>query len=170
MASDTAALLTRAARDAAARLMVAGVSPDALGRFVPARRRLLVNRPPRIVRDGSAWIVGRLLVSVDGELLAATHTLRAHVPKPHINYPSESARERDQLRHAAIRGGFREGETVHWDAVPIVAAELTEMSAPVLVRDGAPMVIWSPAAPAASAQPLPEYLDSRIDLLLHSRL
>ena len=169
MVCDTATVVARAAADAAARLTAAEVSPDALGRFVPARRRLFGTRPPRIERVGSAWVVGRLLVSVTGELFAATHTLRAHVPKPHINYPSESARERDQLRHAAIRGGFREGETVHWDAVPIIASELTDTSVPVLVRDGMPMVIWSASAPAASAQPLPVYLDTRIELLLSVR-
>lgn len=121
------------------------------------------------MRTGSAWIVGRLLVTTDGELLAATHTLRAHVPKPHINYPSESARERDQLRHAAIRGGFREGETVHWDAQPIVAAELTDASAPVLLREGMLLVLWSSTAPVDSAKPLVDYLSEHIELLVRAR-
>lgn len=58
---------------------------------------------------------------------------------------------------------------MHWDAVPIIASELTDASVPVLVRDGMPMVIWSASAPAASAQPLPEYLDARIELLLSVR-
>lgn len=164
---DFERLLAQAGSAAAERLTAAGVAPAGLGSYIPPRRRLLGTRPERIQRIGSAWALGALLVTDEGTLLAAGQTLRAHTPKPHICYTSESAQRRDLLRLAAVRGGFREGETVHWDARELTETELSPSSVPVCVRDGMLAVRWALTAPATSARPITEYLTSRIELLLN---
>ena len=129
-------------------------TPDALGNYEEPRKRLLGGRPARIVRAGEGWRLGVLVVSTDGLLFHGGETLRAHEPPAVKGYTSESARWRDELRSYAVKGGFAEGETVHWGLQAINLAELTASSSPIAVRDGALVVRWAPRAPVATAPTL----------------
>ena len=174
--TEPAEPLAALAADALERLRAAGVEPEAIGVYEPPRRRLLVGRrPARIVPAGRGWRLGVLLLDEAGRLLVAGETLRARTPPPILGYASESARERDALRHCAIRGGFAEGETVHWGARPLDFAALDgggdagpggAAPSPVALRDGRLVVRWAPGAPLASATPIERYLDERVRLLI----
>lgn len=108
-----------------------------------------------------------LLVDDSGRLRASGATLRAHEPPPILGYPAESARERDELRHAAIRGGFAEGEVVHYRTRIITGESIAAGGDPVSLRAGEPVVRWHPNADLISAIPLERYLWERMDLLIH---
>ena len=154
--------LERLGADTARALAARGRAPDGLGAFEPARRRLFGTRPARITRIGAGWRLGALVVATTGEIFVGGETLRAHVPPPVKGYTAESARERDELRHCAIRGGFAEGETVHWQLVPLDAQA---PAAPVAIRDGRLVVRWAPYAPIATAPSLEDYLAERVSLI-----
>lgn len=157
--------LRRAAADAVAALTAAGCPPDGLGAYEPPRRRLFGTRPARIIRVGSGWRLGVLVVASDGAVFSGGSTLRAHVPPPVKGYTADSARERDELRHCAIRGGFAEGETVHWALEPVVAEAVGASTSPLALRDGRLVVRWAPRAPIAGAPSLEAYLAERAGLL-----
>ncbi|WP_235829311.1 hypothetical protein [Gulosibacter macacae] len=158
--------LRAAAAEAAQQLRAAAIEPDAVAEYEPPRRRFIGTRAARMREIGRAWKLGALLVTDEGELLIAGETLRAHEPPPILGYTSESARERDALRHSAIRGGFTEGTTVHWATQPIDLDALDADSTPLAVRDGALVVRWSPRAPLSSAMPLQAYLAERVELAI----
>ncbi|SJM56605.1 hypothetical protein [Gulosibacter sp. 10] len=143
-----------------------GIGAEAVGEYRPPQRRLLRTRPARIVEVTRGWRLGVLLVDVDDRLRASGATLRAHEPPPVLGYPSESARERDALRHAAIRGGFAEGEPVHYDTFVIGEERLRTCSGPIVLRDGEAAVRWHRDAPVERAVPLERYLRERAALLL----
>lgn len=158
------------AQRCAERLRAAGVTPESLGEYQPARRKFLRTVPAKIVPAGRVWRLGVLLVGETGELFTAGSTLRAHEPPPILGYTSESARARDALRHAAIRGGFAEGTTVHYDARLVDAAHGAKLPEPLVHRDGELVVRWNARAPLNSAMPLSHYLDERAELLIHPPL
>ena len=72
-------------------------------------------------------------------------------------------------RAAAQRGGFRNGETVNFDApvIDLEAATLGRASGPLFIRDGRPLVRWSATAADADARDFGGYLAERVDLLAH---
>jgi hypothetical protein len=69
---------------------------------------------------------------------------------------------------AAARSGYARGETVNFDAVPVDLDELVraDASGPLVLRDGAAFVRWSPTQPDALAELAP-YLRDRAALLLN---
>lgn len=156
--------LARECRDT---LLAAGIEPEAVGEYEASRRRFLITRAERIVPLTRAWRLGVLLVDEAGELRSAGATLRAHQPPPIVGYASESARHRDELRHAAIRGGFAEGETVHYDTYVIDCEVVREETGPISLRDGEPVVRWHLNTPLIRAIPLERYLNERTELLIH---
>ncbi|VXB29611.1 conserved hypothetical protein [Microbacterium sp. 8M] len=141
----------------AARAALRDVPQEALG-----REKLSRWRAPRIVRSGSAWHVGVLLIA-DDAVFATAEVLRAAAPVRR-GYAAESARARAERRAEASRGGFREGETVHvgWSRIDLDAVAAGGSSGPLAVVDGVPSVRWSPAAGLMS---LETYLNERIALL-----
>ncbi|MDQ2662355.1 MAG: glutaminase [Actinomycetota bacterium] len=134
-------------RDAVARL--AGVQDDALGEL-----RIRRFRPPKIVPIGRAWRLGSVLLSADGTMYRAGRTTRAVEPKQFLANKSNEAAERRELQLAAVRGGFSEGETVHFGVTRLE---------PELV-DGVWMIAWSGAV-GAGVVPLAAWLDERVRLL-----
>ncbi|MDA4895378.1 hypothetical protein PFZ55_51855 [Streptomyces sp. MS2A] len=150
--------MTVAALLADARARLAGLPQEGLGVEKTSRWRA-----PRIVRAGSAWHVGVLLLTAD-EVFATAEVLRA-AEEVRRGYAAESARARAERRAQAVRGGFAPGEVVHvgWTAIDVSAVEAGGSSGPVAMRDGAPAVRWSAAG---GYMPLAAYLDERIALLL----
>jgi hypothetical protein len=149
---------------AAARTRLAPVPREALGEIAePGRLRSALGARPRIVRAGSAWRVGVLLVG-DETVFEEGEVLRAADPGRR-GYAAESARQRAELRAMALRGGFAEGETVHlgWRVLDVDAVADGASDGPLSWRDGRLVIRW-----AASADPLPlaSYLAERIDLIL----
>ena len=130
------------------------------------REKLSRWRAPRIVRAGSAWHVGVLLIA-DDAVFATAEVLRAAAPVRR-GYAAESARARAERRAEASRGGFRDGETVHigWTRIDLDAVAAGGSSGPLAVVDGVPSVRWSPAA---GLMPLEAYLNERIALLRGER-
>jgi len=145
----------------AARASLRDVAQEALGREKTSRWRA-----PRIVRAGSAWHVGVLLIAADA-VFATAEVLRAAAPVRR-GYAAESARTRAERRAEASRGGFRDGETVHvgWTRIDLDAIAAGGASGPLVLVDGVPSVRWSPAA---GLMPLAAYLDERIALLRAER-
>lgn len=154
--------LVEACRDT---LVSAGIKTEAVGEYEGPKRRFLIKRPARIVSVTRAWRLGVLLIDESGELRVAGSTLRAHEPPPILGYASLSARQRDELRHAAIRGGFAEGEIVHYGTHVIDGNFGRGDSGPISLLDGVPVVKWHPNATLNSAIPLEQYLHERVKLL-----
>ncbi|UXW86619.1 glutaminase [Microbacterium azadirachtae] len=140
-----------------ARSALSDVPREALGREKTSRWRA-----PRIVRVGSAWHVGVLLIA-DDAVFATAEVLRAAAPVRR-GYAAESARARAERRAEASRGGFRDGETVHvgWAPIDLDAVAAGGASGPLVLTDGVPSVRWSVGG---GLMPLAAYLDERIALL-----
>jgi hypothetical protein len=180
--------------DAAARLAAADARTEARARYQPAHRTLGVPRAERLIPAGRVWRLGVLLLGADADestaerapTLYATGALtRPHEPG-RSTYIAASAERRRELRVAAYRGHFAPGESVNFNAPPIALDEsLVEVpgalplgasrregpspsvaaSGPLLVRDGAALVRWSPTAPDALAD-FESYLADRVALLV----
>lgn len=120
-------------------------------------------RADRIVRAGSAWHLGVLLLT-DDAVLATGEILRA-AAEVRRGYAAESARQRAERRAQARRGGFSEGEVVHlgWRPLDVAAVDAGGVSEPLALMEGEPAVRWSPSG---ALVPLARYLEERIDLLL----
>ncbi|MET0829749.1 MAG: glutaminase [Microbacterium sp.] len=148
----------------AARARLADAPREALGELLVPRRVLGVGRSPRIVRRGSAWHLGVLLLT-DDALLATGDIVRAR-QEVRRGFAAESQRRRAELAAAARRGGIAEGESVHigWVELDLAAVDGGAASGPLALRNGTLSVRWSAAG---GYIPLEAYLDERIDLLRH---
>ncbi len=142
---------------AQARLDLAGIAPEGLGREKASR-----FRGRRIVRVGAAWHLGVLLLTPD-EVFATAEVIRAAEMRRR-GYAAESARERAERREQARRGGFAEGEVVHvgWTPIDVAAVDAGGRSGPLATIDGIAMVKWSAAG---GHMPLDGYLRERVALL-----
>ncbi len=164
--------LVRAAGDAALRLRALGIEPEALAEFVPVRRVFLIRRAATMRPKGDVWRLGTLLVSADQQsghpLFVAGPATRA-ARRPHPGNQSISREERRDIAAAALAGGYPEGRTVHYDAVPIPLddAALRELGPehPLGVVDGELRVRWRAGASLVGAPTLADYFNERIDLI-----
>jgi len=165
---DAIARIHAAIADAIAALATADARREALAELIPARRTFLIRREPVLRRVGAVWRLGVFLLEPDGALRATGTLIRATPPGRPQNL-SRSVEDRRSLRAAARRGGFRDGETVNFDAprIPLDAALLHAADGPLFLRDGEALVRWSPAAGDAGARPFAGYLSERVDLLAH---
>ena len=160
----------RAARQAAERLRQAGVAPEALAELVPERRVLLVRRAATMRPLGEVWRLGTILLGAGEEptLFAAGRTTRAAV-RPHPGNQSISREERRDIAAAALAGGYPEGTSVHFDAVPVPldAEALGALGPehPLGVAGGELRVRWRAGAPLDGAPTLASYLAERVELL-----
>ncbi|WP_052460732.1 hypothetical protein [Microbacterium gorillae] len=154
--SDLPSLLT----DARSRLR--DVARETLGEWRTPRRVLGFSAAPRIVSVGTAWHVGALLIGDDqvfsvGEITRAAEAVRR-------GYTAESARERADVRAAAVRGRIEPGTVVHlgWQVLDLSALAAGGSSGPLSLSDGVPMIQWSRTGSPTALEP---YLEERIALL-----
>jgi hypothetical protein len=148
------------------RLTASGARTEALAEYVPERRVLLVPRPAALRSMGRVWRLGVFLLGDDGALYETGLTTRALEPgRP--AYQSQSAEQRRAYRAAASRGRFPHGETVNFDAEPVVLdADLLRMAVGRLFVSGdRPLVRWNASAGDEDAVDLESYLDDRVELL-----
>lgn len=152
-----------AARD---RLRAGGARTEAHARYVAPRRVLLIQRSATMESLGRVWRLGVLLLDEDARL-HATGSLTRAVPTGHPNFQSLSAESRRELRQAALKAGFDEGETVNLDTRPIEwePDALRASAGPLVLTDDGLGVRW--AATAVALVPFASYLTERVDLLLH---
>lgn len=145
----------------AARSRLAGAPQEALGDWAASRRLLGFGRAPRIVRVGSAWHVGVLLISDDG-VFATGEILRAREDVVR-GFTAQSQRERAERAAAAFRGGFAEGESVHlgWEEIDVARVDAGGASGPLGRAGDIPTVRWSAAG---GVRPLADYLDEMLSL------
>lgn len=148
------------------RLTAAGARDEALAEYVPERRVLGVPRKPVLKPLGRVWRLGVFLLGADGALYetgAATRALEPGRPA----YQSASAEQRREYRAAATRGRFPHGETVNFDAVPVVleADALRDSAGRLFLRADRPLVRWNATAGDADAVELGAYLADRVELL-----
>ncbi|SIN85982.1 hypothetical protein [Agromyces cerinus] len=138
---------------------------EALAEYVPERRALGVPRAARMTPIGRVWRLGVLLVDADGRLFATGRVVRAERPVRRST-PAAAIAEQRAYAAAAAKGGFAEGETVNFGAVPVDPAELVRAGAsgPIVVAGDELFVRWSPAQPDALT-PLDRYLADRVELL-----
>ncbi|MET0480958.1 MAG: hypothetical protein ABWZ69_06340 [Mycetocola sp.] len=162
IAAEVHALLDRAVE----RLGASGARTEALAEYVPEHRVLLVSRPAVLRSMGRVWRLGVFLLGADGSLYETGHTTRALEPgRP--AYQSQSAEQRRAYRAAASRGRFPYGETVNFDAAPVVidAEELRTSPGRLFLDGDQPRVRWNATAGDADAVDLASYLDDRVELL-----
>ena len=147
-----------------ARSRLAGAPQEALGELISPRRLFGIGRSTRIVRRGAAWHLGVLLLT-DDAVLATGDIVRAR-REVRRGFTAESQRRRAELAAAAALGGIAEGETVHigWQLLDVDAVDRGAASGPLVLQEGTPRVRWSAAG---GFMPLAQYLDERVDLLLH---
>lgn len=109
----------------AERLAAAGARDEALAEFVPAHRVMgMVPRPATMRPLGRVWRLGAFLLTPSGELLRTGRVVRVAGVERMRSVVAASITERHELVRAAARGGYRVGETVDFDAVPVVPADV----------------------------------------------
>ncbi|MCU1544906.1 MAG: hypothetical protein JWP30_6 [Homoserinimonas sp.] len=142
---------------------------EALARFVPRRTVLgLFTREPTMIACGRVWRLGVFLLAPDGTLYQTGVTTRAVEPG-YPGYQSRSAEERRLYRAAALKAGYKRGETVNLGAKPIAldASALRRSASPLVLRGDTAMVHWNMSAADASAVEFGAYLSERVSLLVH---
>jgi hypothetical protein len=156
--AEAESALTALLGETVARLDRMGAPDEAL-----ATLKLRRFAPPKLVAVGRAWRLGVLLLDRDGGLRTVGVVTRAVEPLRGVANKSAEAEERRELRRAAVRGRFPEGEAVNVDAVPIPmdAAALARADGTVALRDGVLMVEWN----RGLYRQLEPYLAERIALL-----
>ncbi|GAA4157760.1 hypothetical protein GCM10022286_09660 [Gryllotalpicola daejeonensis] len=144
-----------------------GARTEALAELESARRRLGIIRPARMRPLGRVWRLGALLLDERGNLYGTGGLVRAEQPARR-SIVALAVAERRELQAAAMRGGYSTGETVNFNAVPVDLGDLPRIgqSGPVVLRQGAAFVRWSPTQPDALIE-LQPYLADRAELLLH---
>lgn len=140
------------------RLTASGARDEVLATVVHRRLRgdtfALVER---------VWRLGVLVLGRSGALYATGTTFRIEEPR-FDNHQSNLAAARREYRAAALRAGFPIGETVTFDAEPIVLdAALTDSSGPVILNGDGVQVRWSASSTALA--PFETYVAERVELL-----
>lgn len=150
-----AGMLARVVRE----LEESAVPDEALATLKRSRFGGVKLVPLKPGRGGRAWRLGVILLARDGTLYASGEVTRAVEPQRGVANKSQEAEDRRELRRAAVRGRFPEGEVVNFGFTPI---DVEAASGPVTVVDGIPLVRWNRAA---NPRPLEAYLAERIALL-----
>ncbi len=166
MTDDAASNVRTAIAAAVARLTAAGARTETLAELRIPRRIGPIARAPRFTAIGEVWRLGVLLLTADGRLYATGAVTRARDPR-HPNFTSVSGEERREVREAARRSGYAPGQALDYDAVPLPMDETLGSVGPLMQRDGALFVSWNGSRAADSLTPFADYLDERVELLVH---
>jgi hypothetical protein len=148
---------------AADRLSAAGARDEVLASLV--HRRI---RGDAFIAVERVWRLGVLLLGRSGALYATGTTFRID-ELTFDNHQSNLAAARREYRAAALRAGFPPGETINFEAKPIVldAALLDAAPAasggPVILGPDGVQVRWSRTSDALA--PFESYLAERAELL-----
>lgn len=134
-------------------LEASGIPDEALATLKKPRFGAL-----KLVREGRAWRLGVLLIDREGRIYRTGEVTRAIEPLRGVANKSAEAEERREMRRAATRGRFPEGEVVNFGYSVV---DVTEDSDPVRLRDGEAQVRWNLSG---NWRPLASYLAERIDL------
>lgn len=134
---------------------------------------MLIQRAATMRPLGEVWRIGTLLVSASPELVSpffvAGPATRA-AKRLHPGNQSISREERRDIAAAALAGGYAEGRSVNYDAVPVPTdgASLKELGPehPLGVVGTEIRVRWRAGASLDAAQTLEDYLAERTDLLI----
>ena len=140
----------------AAALTARGARDEALGTWTE-RRVFGVARPPVIVPAGRAWRLGSLLLDAEGALYALGRVTRAVEPRDFNSDKTVAGEERREEQRAAVRGGYRTGETVNFDYGPLDPS----LPTPPLVSEEGGLVVLD----GRVHMPLLRYLEDRAELL-----
>jgi len=150
------------------RLTAAGARTESLAELRIPRAIGPFRRAPRFVPIARVWRLGVVLLeAVPGDaarLFATGSVTRARDPR-HPNFTSVSGEERREVREAARRAGFADGETVDYDAQPLPLDDTLGTIGPLVLRDGELFVSWSGTRSADSLTPFADYLAERVELL-----
>lgn len=151
-------------------LQAADARDEALASYVTGRRMLGIPLTSKLVEVERVWRLGALLLARRSGALYATGSVTRAVPPGHQQHQSLSAEERKGLRAAAVRAGFASGDSVNFDAAPISfdSDELRSGDGPLTLTADGVQVRWSAASTALL--PFSNYLDERVDLLMHPPL
>ena len=145
--------------DATERLRASNARDEVLAALVHRRLRgdtfVLVER---------VWRLGVLLLGRSGTLYATGTTFRI-AQLTFDNHQSNLAAARREYRAAALRAGFKPGETVNFDAqiIELTKSGLDAASGPVILTPDGLRVRWSPTSD--SLVPFDSYLAERVELL-----
>jgi len=131
----------------------AGISDEALATLKKPR-----FSAPKLVKEGRAWRLGVLLIDRQARLYRTGEVTRAVEPLRGVANKSAEAEARREMRRAATRGKFPEGEVVNFGHSLI---EVTAESDPVRLSGGEALVRWNASG---HWRPLASYLTERISL------
>jgi hypothetical protein len=147
-----------------ARLQAAGAPVEALGEMRQGRGIGSLRTAPTLQPVGHVWRLGALLLTADGRLFATGQITRAIQPQLGVTNRSESAERRRDIRRAAVRGRFPEGETINhgFIAIALDTDSLLAGSGPLTIVGDTVFVQWSARL---GSRPLADYLAERARLL-----
>ena len=141
-----------------------GLPDESLGAWKQSRGLGRLRPAPTLQPAGRAWRLGVLLIDRQGRLFATGEVTRAIEPQIAVTSRTLLAEEKREIRRAAARGRFPEGEVVNHSYTPIDLGELARAGAsgPLSVVDGIVRVRWKAGD---GTRPLDAYLRERIGLL-----
>lgn len=147
--------------DARRALAEGGHDRERLGVWVTPRRVLGIARAPRLRVAGVAWRLGVLLLSEDA-VYGIGEVVRAGDPGRR-GYSAHSARERAEVRIAALRAGVPAGENLHigWTEIDLELVRGGSASGPLAPLDEGVGVRWSASGSLRALEP---YLREQLDL------
>jgi hypothetical protein len=146
------------------RLRATGAPIEALGDMRRGRGVGRLRAAPALHPVGHAWRLGVLLLTADSRLFATGEVTRAVLPQIAVTNRSESAERRRDIRRAAVRGRFPDGETINYGFTPIDLdpESVASGSGPLSISGGIVVVRWSARL---GTRPLADYLADRTHLL-----
>ena len=147
-----------------ARLEAAGVKQEALGVMREPRKIAIFTSPALMQPAGSVWRLGIVLLDAAGRLYSTGSVTRAVEPLRGVTNQSIEAEERRDIRRAATRGSFVEGEVINFNFAPIEtdAHSVVAASGALSVAEGTVMVRLGTDA----VVPFEKYLNDRATLLI----
>lgn len=159
MHHDLDALLARTV----AQLQAMDAADESLATMREPRGISIIKTKPALLPIGRAWRLGVLLLDRLGNLYATGEVTRAIEPQIAVTNRSAEAERKRDLRRAAARGPFPEGEIVNLGFTMLDLGEqaLAESDGPVLLDSDVGVLV---VLPSGSTMPIDLYLADRVSL------